>query len=609
MENPHRRQARVCRPISALIVTLLCIAFGSGCDRIAASSNWQVVRLGEPIGRRLVARESREVLRTAARLDVAAMLPAGCMLDIGYASTREDIRRVFRVKAFTEAGAEVELLETPVDMKVDWVDSRYRVPRGGFSSLRLEIDGDHADAYWSRPIAYCPTQGKRSDVKNVVLVSLDTLRADRLGVYANPHELTPAMDRIGAEGTLFEYAYAPYPNTLSSHATLFTGFYPTQHGIVAGRMQKIPADAKTLARAFFDAGHYTIAFTENGYVASGWGFAAGFDRYHNGTEPAVKGQFSGNAEDTFSLALGWLETRTDVPFFMFLHTYEVHKPYDPAPERIRKLWKQRGIHYSGRFEARFGPLWGFAYNRGDLLLTRSNRRQIELLYDAEVIDLDAQVGRLERALDRHGLAGDTLVVLMSDHGEEFDEHGFLGHGDTLHQEALRIPMILRLPGRVPAGRRIASPVGLIDLGPTIAELAGIERPFDDAPAQSLVTDIMGRANGLTRPVFSELEDTLGACVTRRAGKFKTCPYRGVAVREGRFAFIHRAVTGEVQLFDYATDRAEQRNVADRFTKRTAYFESLVSEFRANVEATKTLVVPHRVDSETQQNLKALGYVD
>lgn len=531
------------------------------------------------------------------------------MLDIGYASVREDIRRVFRVKAFTEEGAEVELLEAPVDMKVDWVDSRHRVPRGGFSSLRLEIDGDHADAYWSRPIAYCPLPGERSDVKNVVLVSLDTLRADRLGVYANPHELTPVMDRIGAEGTLFEYAYAPYPNTLSSHATLFTGFYPTQHGIVAGRMQKIPADAKTLARAFFDAGHHTVAFTENGYVASGWGFAAGFDRYHNGAEPAVKGQFLGNAEDTFTSALNWLETRADVPFFMFLHSYEVHKPYDPTPKRIQKLWKQRGIRYSGPFEARFDSLWGLAFNRRNSVLTRSDRRQIELLYDAEVIGLDAQVGRLERALDRHGLADDTLVVLMSDHGEEFDEHGFLGHGDTLHQQALRIPMILRLPGRVPAGRRITSPVGLIDLGPTIAELAGIEHPFDDAPAQSLVTEIMGRANGLTRPVFSELEDTLGACVTRKAGKFKSCPYKGVAVREGRFAFIHRAVTGEVQLFDYATDRAERRNVADQFTERTAYFESLVSEFRADVEATKTLAAPHRVDSETRRNLKALGYVD
>lgn len=603
------RRERTQSLIYSRIALLILAALGSGCDGAGADSSWRTLRFGETVGHTAVARESREVLRTEASFEIEVNVSAGCEINLGYASSLEDAHRVFRVTGFTEAGEQTRLIEAVVDGILSWVDQRYAVPKGGFHRLHFEIEGDRPGAFWSRPIAYCQTEEEPQNLKNVILVSLDTLRADRLGAYANPHGLTPEMDRIAAEGTLFEHAYASYPSTLSSHVSLFTGFHPTQHGILSGSSSKIPTDAKTLARAFSGAGYQTAAFTENAYVASGWGFAAGFDRYHDGADLVQRGEFTGEADKTFSLALDWLETRANAPFFLFVHTYKVHNPYNPTEEQILKLQQERGSHYRGYFGTEFNGESEIGFNLGKVALSRRDREQIELLYDAEVVALDAQVGRLQRTLEKLELADDTLLVLISDHGEEFFQHGFVGHGKSLHQQVLRVPMILRLPNRVPAGRRISDPVGLIDLGPTISELAGIGYPYDRAPARSLVNEIMGTATGPARPVFSELRATSVACEDPRTDFAKPCPYDAVSVREGSFGFIHRAVAGSSELFNYEDDPEERSNVARRRAERTAYFESLVSEYRSEVEATKMRSEPKRIDPDIQEKLKALGYVE
>ncbi|MCP4038986.1 MAG: sulfatase [bacterium] len=596
------------RIIGSLAVVAVVAAVG--CSHEAADPDWVVARLGESTGRKLVAKESREILARQRTLDVDAKLEAGCLLDLVHASLADEGVRTFRVTAIASDGSEHPLVEEVVRGQAPWQESRHSVPIGGIASLRFELDGDLSGSLWGRPIAHCPVAAGEREPTNVILVSLDTLRADRLGAYGNAAGLTPNLDRIAQQGSLFQSAYAPYPNTLSSHATLFTGLHPSQHGVIAGRLRHIPDHAKTLARAFAEAGHYAVGFTENGYVSSNFGFANGFDRYHNGADLVRRGQFPGNAKDTFDRAFSWLDKRTDVPFFMFLHTYEVHIPYDPDLDLITRLRRTRNIRTKGRFESRFGSLFALSVNRGQLDLSPSEWKMVETLYDAEVIGLDAQVGRLEEKLEALGLVDRTLLVLVSDHGDEFDEHGFIGHGETIHRQVLHVPMIFRQPGNVPAGRRLEAPVGLLDVGPTIAAFAGIAAPFPDAPAQSLEPQIRGTAPGAPRPVFSELESSLGACKMREAGQFRPCPFGGVAVREGTYAFIHRAGQRGGQLYDYTSDPEEQSNIADAEPERAARFKALVNEYRTQVSQTRQDgAAKTAVDPDVAEKLKALGYVE
>jgi len=594
--------------VRSIILLIAALAIGCGFDR--ADTAWEITRLGESVGRKLVDKEAREILASLPSFEVEANLVAGCELHLAYASKRPESKRTFRVMASTADGAAHSILEAEVENQSAWIDVRYAVPEPGVASLRFELDGDILGSFWGRPIAQCPLAQEKPLPSNVILVSLDTLRADRLGVYGNRSGLTPNLDRIAESGSLFENAYAPYPNTLTSHATLFTGYHPSQHGVIAGHMRNVPDDARTLARAFANAGHYAVGFTENGYVASNFGFAAGFDRYHNGGEIVKKGQFPGAAEDTFDLALSWIREHAEIPFFMFLHSYEVHIPYDPDPAHVAQMHRPGEPRTRGRFESHFGSLMALSVNRGEIQLDDLDRKMIETLYDAETIGLDAQVGRLEQQLEALGLVDRTLLVFVSDHGEEFAEHGFVGHGETIHRQVLHVPMVFRQPGNVPAGRRIDTPVGLLDVGPTIAALAGIEPPFPGAPARSLVPRMRGSTSQPARPVFSELENSLGACGDRKPGEFRSCPYDGVAVREGSFAFIQREGETDVQLYDYTRDPGEHENVARQFPERIAYFESLVARYRALVsDYTMELKPRVAIDPDVAEKLKALGYVE
>ncbi len=603
-------------PLSFILRLMLLSLLLYGCTPQPHDESFHLVRrLGQATENVLVDRESRHVLESKAIHEIDVPDAAGCVLELGYGSTGSGKYEV-HAAARSKDGDILDLLSEKVAGGT-WNYRRIKLPQSKLESLRLEVkitrNGPPGNAVakprWSRPLLYCPVGRDKIKPNNVLLICLDTLRADRLGSYGNTLGLTPNIDKLAREGTVFEHGYAQFPNTLASHATMFTGYYPTQHGLLPGTIAGISADELTLARIFADNGYRTVAYTEDAYVGSSFGFGAGFDQFHDGPETNAKEQFPGHAAETFARASKWLRERPDTPFFMFLHTYEVHAPYLPDRGRIKVVQQRAGFNYGGKFKFKFESLFELSYNRGRLKLTYEDLQQISYLYDAEVMKLDEEVGRFRNLLERLGILDSTLVVIVSDHGEEFSEHRFLGHGETLHAQALHVPMIMRLPGSVAAGMKVGSRVGLIDLAPTLAELSGIDSPMKQRPARSLLP-LMTGANRGERRVFSQLNASRGSCKHWKVGDFKTCPYDGVALRDDTHTYIRAEVSGDEELYDTKLDPQELHNLAAEAPAHLlADYAQVVARFRESLAEGSLTSVPIEVDRSTEDKLKALGYVE
>ena len=296
---------------------------------------------------------------------------------------------------------------------------------------------------------------------NVILVSLDTLRARSVGAYGCPRETTPTLDRrVARAGALVRTTVVPYPFTPPSHMTMLTGLEPCAHGVTDLHHALAP-ERTTLAEALRAAGYETAAFTEDAYLVAGNGFDRGFDVYReNRSEESASPGF---AAETFADASAWLATHGERPFFLFVHTYQVHDPYTPP----------RG--YAGLFPD---------VNASD----QNDRARAD--YEREIRYTDDLFAGFLDALETHGLADDTILVVTADHGEGFGEHFWTGHGFDLHDEALLVPLMLRAPGLIPAGRVVEEQVGLVDLTPTLLALLDVPAP-DDVQGRSfarLLTD-------------------------------------------------------------------------------------------------------------------------
>lgn len=320
--------------------------------------------------------------------------------------------------------------------------------------------------------------------RGVVLLCLDTLRADHLGAYGYERPTSPAIDALAAESVVFERAIAQSASTLPSHRALFQSRLAS-----AAR-----PDAPVLAEVLRAAGFRTAAFTGGGNVAAAFGFGRGFERYDEDREGLV----SALAE-----LESWLAERGGERFFVFLHTYDVHLPYDPPPPFDTMF----GPAYSGPIDGR---------NSRDVLrrqrgldgaaarpakpLSETDQERIVGLYDGGIRYTDGLVGALRRILDRLGLADETLLVLYSDHGEEFADHGSWIHSHTLYDELVRVPLIWHQPGLAPA--RVAAQVRLMDVGPSLLAAVGVAPP-DAFEGESLLPLLAG-GDGPARPAVSEM---------------------------------------------------------------------------------------------------------
>jgi arylsulfatase A-like enzyme len=394
---------------------------------------------------------------------------------------------------------------------------------------------------------------------NVVIITLDTTRADRLPAYGFMDTVMPALDELAREGVVFDQAISVAPLTLPAHTSLFTGLFPPAHGVHDNADEALAAGHATLAEVLQARGFRTGAFVGSIVLGPDRGLSQGFDRYSGvNAARADPGAFATparqrRADEVVSDAIDWLNSVADSRFLLWAHFYDPHRPYDP-PEPYRSAY----------YDA----------------------------YVGEIAFADSRIGRLLAALEARHLLERTMVILAADHGESLGDHGEPDHGMFLYDSVLRVPLIIRAPGVSPG--RVGAVVRLTDVMPTILDLLGVPAP--DMQGVSLVDLLNGRRETLDLEAYAESE------YPRRLG----CgPLR--ALRDGRFKLIDGP---HPELYDLERDPFEQRNIYDERRETAAAMTRRLRSFaRADSAAREELsATPSRVPRRLTEALAALGYV-
>jgi len=423
---------------------------------------------------------------------------------------------------------------------------------------------------------------------NVLIVTIDTLRADRLGCYGYARPTSPNLDALAARGVRFESAYSSAPWTLPSYGSLFTGLLPGEHraGVVTERdalfaldqdapakttTEVLRADVETLAEKFAEAGFTTAMFHNNPYLSRATGLERGFQRYV---------RYESNARNGVDIALAWTKHAGTAPWFLVLHLMDPHYPYaPPAP-------------FDDRFAARSVeaiPEW--PPNLATLRAGRPTDEIVDLssnLYDGEIAFTDQEIGRLLDELEKRGSLANTIVVIHSDHGEEFWEHGSCDHGHAQHEELLRVPLIVVQPGHVPANRVVESRVRALDLFATLLDLAGI-------PAR---TDIESRS---MRPLFAGTEGprrTFAEAIHGGAREIKV-------VIEGTLKLVQRGT--DVQLHDLAVDPGCARDLSSSEAQHVEALRALLLGHHGRSREAAKRAKGLEFDAATKTQIENLGY--
>lgn len=423
---------------------------------------------------------------------------------------------------------------------------------------------------------------------NVLVISIDTLRADHLSCYGYERPTSPHLDALVAKGVLFERAYSTSPWTLPSYGSLFTALLPTEHraGVVTsreaafgedvtpqkGQMEVLRGDVTTLAELLARRGYQTAGFVANPFLGPASGLARGFHSYTS---------YQYNARSGVDLALDWINSRTGARWFVFLHVIDPHIPYAP-PKPFDTRFAKVGVDDLENWPP-------------DLDTMRKNPPSDEVkracvdLYDGEIAFVDAEIERLLAPLRDAGVLDDTLVVLHSDHGEEFWEHGSCDHGHTQHDELLRVPFAIVWPKKL-AAIRVATRVRTLDLLPTVADLVGFDAP-GGLTGKSLVPVLEGTESA-DRDVLSE-----AMMHAERETK---------ALIAGPDKLIATGAVGNL-LYDLRADPGEQ---ADRSTGNAGLVETLrkrLLEHHAAMLPRAGQGTPFKPDAGTGPRLENLGY--
>ena len=429
---------------------------------------------------------------------------------------------------------------------------------------------------------------------NVLFISIDTLRADHLGAYGYGRETSPAIDALAAESVVFENAYSTSYHTADSHMSMFTSLYPSVHGVRNSKGktgQVLSASVSTLPEILQANGYATAGFHGGGNVSGFYGFARGFEKYKR--------------TDEIEEAIAWIRETPQRPFFAFVHTYHVHDPYTPQPPYDTWFAKDYQGPISSDRESLLGQTDDETFNElRDVFWSRvdptrsEDIEHLKALYDGQIREIDARVGELIQA----ALEADerTVIVLVSDHGEEFYEHGKFLH-DQLYEELLKVPLILRLPS---GGKgRIEERVSLIDLAPTLLDVIGLEAPthFQGSSLVPVLQGAEGRAL------------VYGEKVVHFAEEDGEAELGGQGIRAALIADDWKVIAARSEeLYFLPEDLQERNNLASQSPEMSGLLELLADVNRRNAELRRELGTgagdKRGLDEETLEELKALGYL-
>jgi len=423
---------------------------------------------------------------------------------------------------------------------------------------------------------------------NLILISIDTLRADHVGAYGYPRPTTPNIDALARDAVLFKTCVAHAPTTLASHASIFTSLLPRHHGASISRMTRLAEGVPTLAEALLRRGYHTASFNGGVQLDRVYGMDRGFDVYES-VKPRQAGDSALGGDENRLIhgverSLEWIG-KVEQPFFLFLHSYEIHHPYTPDEQTLELFEKS----YTGRFPSHISKRLLSRINAGAIAADVTDLQHIIDTYDAELRSADEAVGKLIASLRQNGLYEDAMIILTSDHGEEFTEHGIVGwHAHTLYDELLLVPLIIKFPKSLFAGRVVDSQVRGIDVAPTALEALGIEIP------QSFTGSALGAnmANGTEQELLALSMFDSGA----RNPQW--------SLRSERWKLHSWAEKG---LVDLIRDPSEARVVAGQFPRRTKLLRARAMQILDAREKPKDVAVAPR--HETLRQLKALGYLE
>jgi choline-sulfatase len=424
----------------------------------------------------------------------------------------------------------------------------------------------------------------------IVLISIDTLRADHVSAYGYALPTTPNIDAsVARRGHRFAHAYAPVAKTLPSHTTMMTGLHPRQLGVMHNRLV-VPSEAETLAETLSARGYSTAAFVSSVVLHQRFGLAQGFSTYVDVEEHQIERL----GAETVERANAWVSTVGERPFFLFVHLFDPHRPYHAPPE-FRAAWSAPGVPLPREV--------GFL--KQPQAVTAEVVAQVVAAYDAEIAYADHQVGRLLSHVEQAGLGRRTVIVVVGDHGESMDEllirYGYaFDHGEFLHAHQLRVPLIVLVPGG-DEGIVHQQPVSLIDLAPTLLDLLGVPLP-SRMTGRSLLP-LMEEKSVTPSPVFSELEGRRG-----RARRWPPELRAGAQSLVLRNWHLMRAGRLPPELYDLERDPGENANVADAQREVTAELSNRL-EKAAEVARRHLAVARPDDDPAVAERLRALGYTD
>ncbi len=397
---------------------------------------------------------------------------------------------------------------------------------------------------------------------NVLLITIDTLRADHLGAYGYRPIKTPTIDALAGEGVLFENAITPAVMTLPSHATILTGLYPPTHGIRDNGDYRLNSEVLTLAEVLRSRGLLTGAVVGSFVLDSMFNLGQGFETYDDALPGSQLNEafFAERpARAVTDAALRFLDGAQDARFFLWVHYYDPHHPYT-APSPFKEQYPRRG-------------------------------------YDAEIAYVDAEIGRLLAALTDRGLKSKTLIVLTADHGEGLNDHGEQSHGIFLYEEEIRVPLVISLPPHLPAGLRVRQTVRTVDIMPTILDLIRID-PLGAAHAVQgrslwpLVADPDPEQPG--EPAYSEAMAPL-----LQYGWSPT-----FSIRDERWKYVEAP---RPELYDLAADAKEKNNLALLRPELAAQYKQRLEKLRQEVTRPGTEAEATTLDPAAQARLRSLGY--
>ncbi len=435
-----------------------------------------------------------------------------------------------------------------------------------------------------RGIGKAPAEGSAGGgpaQPNVIIYLVDTLRADRVGPYRSGTSITPEIDAFAGSATVFANTVAQAPWTKPSVTSILTGLGPLVHGV---RLidDRLAPEAITAAELFHAGGYQTAGFSTNWHIRHETGLDQGFGFFDFTPDEAASNQLN-------QRVFHWLDNQAKSPFFLYVHALDPHAPYTPPPE------------YREKFAPDVRPEAGYEFDMNRIWKLRGKERrrlmaEIPPLYDAEVAFNDHSFGDFLDTLRQHGFYDKSLIVFVSDHGEEFDEHGSFGHANNLYNETLNVPLIVKWPGQH-RGQRVTSIAQHVDLLPTLLHTAGLQVPggLRGMDLARVAASGEGSEDPTGRWVISHLS---------HRGR------EGISVVHAGWKLIHpltRELAEVSLLYHRSVDRTERNNRLDDFPLRTGWLESLV-RLEQNRSRSGLKAQTFQMDEETKKALEALGYL-